>query len=109
MSVFNIKAGERVSITTEGIHLVFEDYRAKAVLKPGLLTYYATATDTYREINGERNRLFVDMSIDTGAGREIWLTDGPTVIRGADGEILKVIDPPVLEEWPDVLGETDEN
>jgi hypothetical protein len=87
MAIFDIKAGERVSITTGTVNLEMLDLRAKGALRHDV-TYEATATDRYQMFEGERRRLFVDVSVDFGTGlREIWLTDGPTVAG----------------EWPEVL------
>jgi len=88
MAIFDIKAGERVNLTTGTVNLLMPALNAKGVLKTNV-TYAATATDKYQIYNGVRHRLFVDCSIDFGCGREIWLENGETI-----GEI---------QEWDDLI------
>lgn len=91
MSIFLVKAGERVNITTQHVNLEFPDMNAKGLLK-ARVTYWATATDRYQEVAGVKRRLFVDASEDFGLGREIWLSDGPSAQEATQ------------EEWPDIVG-----
>lgn len=93
MSIFSVRAGERISITTQTVNLEMPDLNAKGMLKTRV-TYEATATDEYQEIAGVRRRLFVDSSIDFGFGREIWLSDGPSAVT-----------PPANDEWPDIVAD----
>lgn len=89
MAIFDVKVGERVSITTGIVTLEIPGLNAKGVVKTNV-TYEATATDQYQIYNGVRRRLFVDASIDFGCGRDIWLEDGETVYLNN-------------EEWPDTI------
>lgn len=91
MSIFSVKGGERVNITTQHVNLEFPDMNARGLLKSSV-TYWATATDSYQEVAGVKRRLFVDASEDFGLGREIWLSDGPSV------------QDPTREELPDIVG-----
>lgn len=92
MSIFSIKAGERVSLTTETVNMEMPDMNAKGALRHNV-TYEATATDRYQMYEGQRRRLFVDVSVDFGLGlTEIWLTDGPSIHRDEGAE-----------DWPESL------
>ena len=92
MGLFDVKAGERITITSQVVNMEMPDVNAEGALRHNV-TYEATATDRYQMYRGQRRRLFVEVSVDFGLGlREIWLTDGPAVDRLADSE-----------EWPDTL------
>lgn len=90
-SLFKMAAGERTSISTEVVTLEFPDVRASGVLKTGV-TYEATATDQFKqEPSGVWRRLFVDVSVDFGAGiNSIWLTndvdDPPDFVEKEDND-----------------------
>lgn len=92
MAIFDIKAGQRVSITTGVVNLEMIDLNATGVLKTNV-TYWATATDSYQVFNGVKRRLFVDTSIDFGCGRYIWLEDGAVVYHYSDNS----------QEWADII------
>ncbi len=91
MAIFDIKAGERVSITTGIVNLEMIDLNATGVLKTNV-TYDATATDKYQIFKGVKRRLFIDTSIDFGCGCYIWLEDGATVYNSIDNQ-----------EWADTI------
>lgn len=109
MTLFEMPAGTRVSITTGQVNIEHTELQTKGAIAWDV-TYEATATDRFQVFQGKRRRLFIDASITFPTGdREIWLeNDGPETDE-PDFEWPQEIDQRAQSDHPPATeGERDE-
>lgn len=77
---FGALVGTRMTIRTPDVWTTIPRAKVERQALGSAVTFEATATDAFLEIDGVVNRLFVDVSIDLPSGlKHIWMADGPAI------------------------------